>query len=1019
MLTKQSIAINFAGGVDTKTDPWQLNLENFKSLENSVFTTGKRLTKRNGFAALTALPSSATSLSTFNGDLTAIGSGILAYSTSNASWVEKGEITPLSLSTLPLIRNNLNQIQADAAVSISGLVCTAYSELNDSTVTYKYVVADSVTGQNIIAPQILAANATYGTPKVYLLGNYFIIIYSTLVSSAYHLVYIAVSIMNPSQVTAPATITTSYTPATSVAFDAVSFNNNLYVAWNGASTSGIKAATISSTAPGSANPVSGTVVIDASHVGTILSLCVDMKMSVVWISYYNSGTSTGYTAAVAPNLVKLASFPAEIITTGTVLNLSSSAQNGICTIFYEVSNTASGIQTNYVARVTVIQATAVVSSPRIVVRSLGLASKSFIIDGIIYFLGAYSSDFQSTYFLINGSLSTSAAPVITAKLAYENGGGYLAFGLPSATVQGTTVTIAYLYKDLVQALANTNSSGTTVAGGIYSQTGINQVQFNFDIENISSAEIGLNLNLSGGYLMAYDGYSLAEQGFHLWPDSIQLDPSSSGGFLTAQTYFYQVTYEWTDNQGNAFRSAGSIPLSTATTGTTSSVTLTIPTLRVTQKIANPVKLVVYRWSTANQLFYQITSITAPILNDTTIDSIDYLDTQADSDIIGNNILYTTGGVIEDIGGPATSNITLFDDRLWLVDSEDQNLLWFSKQVIEATPVEMSDLLTVYVNPNISSTGPTGPITALAPMDDKLIIFKRNALNYIINGSGPDNTGANNGYSQPTFVTSMVGCTNQNSIVFQPEGLMFEYYSEAGAQIWIVTRGLATQYIGAPVEALTKNARVVSAIAVPGTNQVRFDLSSGIRLMYDYFYSQWGIHTNTSISSTLYQDLHTYLTPQGQVLQESEGLYTDASNPVLLSFETAWINLASVQGFERFYYFYFLGEYLSPHLLNVGLSYDYNDSVFQNVLIMPDNFSDATPSAFGDQPAPFGSPASVEQWKIHAQLQKCQSFKITVQEVFDSTLGASPGAGLSLSGLNVIAAIKRGSRPIRSANTAGG
>ena len=36
------------------------------------------------------------------------------------------------------------------------------------------------------------------------------------------------------------------------------------------------------------------------------------------------------------------------------------------------------------------------------------------------------------------------------------------------------------------------------------------------------------------------------------------------GPQTAQQYYYQVTYEWQDNQGNQYRSAPSIPV-TATT----------------------------------------------------------------------------------------------------------------------------------------------------------------------------------------------------------------------------------------------------------------------------------------------------------------------------------------------------------------------------------------------------------------------------------------------------------------------
>ena len=92
-------------------------------------------------------------------------------------------------------------------------------------------------------------------------------------------------------------------------------------------------------------------------------------------------------------------------------------------------------------------------------------------------------------------------------------------------------------------------------------------------------------------------------------------------------------------------------------------------------------------------------------------------------------------------------------------------------------------------------------------------------------------------------------------------------------IWLLGRDLSTSYIGAPVQSLTLNATVLSALNIPATNQVRFTLDSGITLMYDYYYSQWGTFTGVpGISSTLYQSLHTYINSFGQVFQETPGLY---------------------------------------------------------------------------------------------------------------------------------------------------
>jgi hypothetical protein len=74
MLQKQAIALNFAQGLDTKTDPWQVQFGKFLALDNSIFTTGNRLTKRNGYAELPSLPNDTFAyLTTLNDNLTAFG----------------------------------------------------------------------------------------------------------------------------------------------------------------------------------------------------------------------------------------------------------------------------------------------------------------------------------------------------------------------------------------------------------------------------------------------------------------------------------------------------------------------------------------------------------------------------------------------------------------------------------------------------------------------------------------------------------------------------------------------------------------------------------------------------------------------------------------------------------------------------------------------------------------------------------------------------------------------------------
>lgn len=1008
-LNKQALPINFIKGLDTKTDPFQVSPGNFLALQNSIFTKAGLLQKRNGFGLLSALPdNTSTFLTTFNGNLTAIGTSLNAYSQPSEMWIDKGNIQPLEFSTLPVIRNNLNQTYADSALSSTGLLCTVYAEQDASTTTYKYVIADSTTGQNISAPRAINASGTVlYTPKVFLLNRYFIILFNDFVGGVNHISYQAVPITSPTTVNTAVSVSAQSTPHSQGSFDGLVINNSMYIAWN-ANTGG---GAIKVTFIDQALTQHQTVTF-AGYSATNVSLEGDS--STIFCTTLDVGTNVIHAFTVTPTLLTVLTPTVVPMGSDNPLNVTSTVASGLCTVIAELSNAYTydgSIKTNYVASNTITQA-GVLGTYAVSVRSLGLASEAFILNDTIYYLGIYGgpsgqTSYQPTYFLMN------LGGQVISRFAYENGGPYYVTGLSSVIVNDNIIKIPYLFKDLIQSVnKNTNVPAGSQTAGIYSQTGINIATMVFGTDNLVSAEIGNNLNLSGGFLTMYDGYLPVENNFFVYPDNVEATTATGSGSLSAQQYFYQATYEWTDNQGNAFKSAPSIPITITTTTASSTNTIHVPTLRLTYKISNPVKIVLYRWSTAQQVYYQVTSITSPTLNDTTIDSVTITDAMSDAQILGNNVLYTTGGVVENISPPPSNVLALFQSRLFLVDAEDPNLLWFSKQIIEATPVEMSDLFTIYVAPTTSAQGSTGPVTAMSALDDKLILFKQDAM-YYTNGVGPDNTGANNQFSEPIFISSTIGCTNPNSIVFMPQGLMFQ--SDKG--IWLLGRDLSTTYIGSPVEAFNSFS-VLSAINVSGTNQVRFTLSNGVTLMYDYFYGQWGTFVNVpSVSSTLYQNLHTYIDQYGQVFQETEGQYLDGAKPVLLSFTTGWMNLAGLQGFERAYFFYILGTYKSPHKLQVQIAYDYALSPSQTAFITPGNYSTAygLDPSWGSTPT-WGGKSTLEQWRIFFKQQKCQSFQITISEVFDASLGTVAGAGLTLSGVNMIVGLKKGYTTIRAARS---
>lgn len=996
-LQKQPISLNFGQGLDTKSDPNQVQVGKFLALQNSIFDKTGALVKRNGFDILTVLPdTSQTTLTTFNNNLIATGSSLYAFSQDTNQWFNQGLIQPVQLNTLSLLKVSTSQSCVDSSTASNGLVCYVYT---DTSLNY-YQLSDSKTGQQIVGRTALPSTAT--NPRVFANGNYFVITFIATVSGAPKLQYIAIPISMPTSPTVATTISADVRTLTS-GYDGCVYatSNTLYLTWEGASTN-INVTYL--TAQLNIYPPINTFSLGSAH-WDVMAITVDAiePTHAVWITAWDSVSGFIRALALPTNLIGPAIVSTNVLST-TPLYRMTIAANGSLGLFYETSTTyITPSVTSHLVDRWLIDLTGSTTNEGPLLLSVGLASKAFLFNGTIYMLVTYGeTPNQPTYFLVDGN------GTIIMRLAYSNGFGYLTTQvLPNITLVNGTFYAPYLVKDFLASVnKGTNLPANTPQNGIYTQTGIDLAEFMINNNNQLSSNIANNLYLTGGILWQYDGVKPVEQGFNLWPEGAQVSTSGAGGSISANTYFYVFTYEWTDNQGNLNRSAPSIPIEIVTSGATSTNTLYVPTLRLTAKGgSNPVRIVGYRWSLTQQVYYQFTSITAPIINNKAIDFVTFTDTLNDTSILGNVLLYTTGGIVENIVPPATAITVLFNNRLFLVDAEDQNLLWFSKQVLEATPVELSDLFTIYVAPTTGAQGSTGPMTALFAMDDKLIIFKKDAI-YYITGNGPDNTGANNDFSNAIYITSSVGCANQNSIVLMPQGLMFQ--SDKG--IWLLGRDLSTNYIGAPVEQYN-SLLVKSASVIPGTNQVRFVLNNSTTLVYDYYQAQWGTFSNISaISSTLYQGLQTYLNSFGQVFQEAPGTFTDGGTPVLMSFTSAWISAAGLQGYERFYFMFLLGTYFTPFKLNVQLAYDYNSSPSQNIIVSPDNFNPGWGggSLWGDGDAypPIPNPFKA---RLFPEKEKCETFQISINEVYDSTLGVQPGQGLSLSGMNLIIGVKKGYR----------
>lgn len=522
---------------------------------------------------------------------------------------------------------------------------------------------------------------------------------------------------------------------------------------------------------------------------------------------------------------------------------------------------------------------------------------------------------------------------------------------------------------------------------------------------------GINtVNVSGSYEdgIIVNFVSPADPGFTMSVNS-SLTHTDYGGQISDGSRGYSAIYTWTDNFGQVHKSAPSeiLDVNFQSGNSTQSATVTIPTLRLTDK--QNVNIELYRTEADATVFYKVTSLAAPLINDKTVDNISFLDGLSDEELIIREPLYTTGGVIENIAAPACTVMAASSERIAIagIDKSPYTII-FSKIRAQFAPVEFTDAIEQSIDP----VG--GPIAALAYLNEKWIIFTEKAL-FFMSGQGPTNLGQQNDFTTPEQISTDVGCSNPRSLVVTPLGLMFR--SSKG--IYLLTPAMVLEYIGAPVEAYN-DLEITSAKIIADKNKVIFTTNSSVALVYDYQLNLWSTASNhNAIGAEVADNVYYYLRSNEELFKQNQEKFSDGDVPIVQKIETGWLNLANLQGFARIYKLLILGEFKSLHKIQISIAYDFNEAYTQTTgPIDPLELVDNTPygeySPYGEpESVPYGGTGIIEQLRIDLTQQKCQSIKIKVEEFQDVA-----GAGLTLSAMTIQAGLKTGPMKLPTANQFG-
>jgi len=539
-------------------------------------------------------------------------------------------------------------------------------------------------------------------------------------------------------------------------------------------------------------------------------------------------------------------------------------------------------------------------------------------------------------------------------------------------------------------------TSSTSATDFIANVGISKVKldFNTDYTSGTKAKLGKTIYYTNGPTVSLDAKSAYESSFYLGPkiESVTQTTGTANPNVASKTFNYIAVYNYYNGKTELERSVPSSSVAITTNASASAVNILVKALSGSWKddfdgvlvpnatIRSLSEIILYRASAATGgVYYRCANIPNSNLYLDIAQAI--VDTASDSDLLNNERLYTTGGVLESDATPNAKFSTSGGNRLFLGGLEEQDEVAYSNKQLFGEAVSFNGLNRIRVSSGASAD--KTPISALGYMDAKLIIFRQQSI-YFVQGDGPNLLGIGD-FTEPEIISSDVGCTEPRSVVNTPNGLMFK--SRKG--IYLLSRNLVVEYIGAPVEDFN-TYNVMGAIISDKFNEARFYLSNSDCLVYNFLFQSWSTFKNqTTVDADIWQGSPVILNAN-KVFKETENTYLDngASGFYSMKFTSPWLKLDLVQGYVRCYQLWIIGAYKSAHTLKCRIYVDYDSSTYEDYSLTYNS---------SDSPQ--------YQFQISLPNQKVESIKF---EIYDTSHAAlSSGEAYDLSNIQVEVGMKAG------------
>jgi hypothetical protein len=1005
-LRPQPYALQFVGGLDSKTDSKQVGYSKLLDLQNAVFTKQTTLQKRNGYHAkgrtvdahdggIPAPYANPQGLAVRDSELLLFAdAAALSYRPSTDTWQHVGAVQSVPASSVPIARTGTHQTVPDVATN-GGITVSAWEDSRGG------VWCSVLEGTSRILLPAMQLDASGKMPRCLAVGS---VLHVLWVNST----HIWCAIVNPA---APAT-----TPAKATLADDLDGSNQYYDAVSTfdafdsivtldsapydstgrpgliayATSGGIKVGYIHQSgaigSPVTSLPTAGTI---ATTVGGPIAVSLYESQTVaghpqIAVAYVDSIGTPYY---VAQDGFALGGGSAVALASRRTINRITVAFDTSAVAWWAIESLGAGdASTNYIASGSVTGSTVTVGAT---VRGHALASRAFLDGKDVYVALVH----PVLYFPYVAVCQISGSMRAQARLLPGLSAGILTRALlPSVIPNGRKHSVALGYR-----IQLSSTSGTQ-----FGEQGIQLTTLNFG-GAYQTVQLGRGIYLSGSLTQHYDGDRWAEADFHCAPDTAAgglADPvqATGGALTTTSTYEYKFVYEEIDGQGELHPGAVSVGKNVTLTGSNDKLTFAIPTYRLTSK--KRVRIGVFRslanaTGTPSQIpFYRVSSVDPTaigdngyVLNDPTVDTVTFTDALSDATAETLEPLYTNGGILpNDPPGFSGAALAGGKSRLFATDPLDPHLVTFSQQLRDDTAVEFSAALTMRTDPY------GGGVVGLCVMDDGVFALCETAI-YVADGPGPDADGgltSQNAFTPWALVTSDVGCKSPDSICQTPNGIVFQ--SQKG--IKLLGRDRQVVDIGADVYAFNSQT-ITRATLLPDRHAVIFLTNAGSTLYWDYLRGQWSRFTNhEGLDAVIWKGTYCYLRNDGRVFGETIGEYADDNLHIPMVIETAWVKMGGgyLQGWQKVLRAAVIGAYKSSHQLQLRYRINYEEAY--TTLNPIDVDANYTPSLYGAGlygAGPYGGtvgPSTVYNESVHIN-RRCMAISFQFSDIESaSTFGAA-------------------------------